>query len=111
MSSESFTGRVAVVTGGTRGIGKAIALALAAEGASVVVCSRSAEEQAWPADLVTVGPRATGQFVTMRADVGRPEDLTRLVDRTIEQFGRLDILVNNAATVPHRGPLLEADLA
>jgi NAD(P)-dependent dehydrogenase (short-subunit alcohol dehydrogenase family) len=111
MSGASFRGRVAVITGGTRGIGKAIALALAAQGASVVVCSRATEEQEWPADLYTVGPAATGQFATVQADVGRPEDLTRLVERTMERFGRLDVLVNNAATVPHAGPLLEADLA
>jgi NAD(P)-dependent dehydrogenase (short-subunit alcohol dehydrogenase family) len=110
MSSASFTGRVAVITGGTRGIGKAVALALAAQGASVVVCSRTAEEQEWPADLVTVGPAATGEFVALRADVGCPDDLSRLVDRTMARFGRLDILVNNAVVVPQVGPLLEADL-
>jgi NAD(P)-dependent dehydrogenase (short-subunit alcohol dehydrogenase family) len=111
MSSASFTGRVAVITGGARGIGQAIALAMAAQGASVVICSRTAEEQEWPADLFTVGPAATGQIVTLRADVGRPEDASRLVDRTMARFGRLDVLVNNAAIVPQVGPLLEADLA
>ena len=111
MSSAGFTGRVAVITGGTEGIGKAIALALAAQGASAVICCRTAEEQEWPADLFAGGPAATGQLVALRADVGRPDDLTRLVDRTVARFGRLDVLVNNAAMVPQVGPLLEADLA
>jgi 3-hydroxybutyrate dehydrogenase/3-oxoacyl-[acyl-carrier protein] reductase len=87
-----LTGKVAMVTGGTRGIGRAIAEAFLAEGAAIVINGRSAEkgEQA----LKEIDRPGTVAFV--QGDVTRKDELERVVDEAIRQFGHLDILVNNA---------------
>ena len=85
--------RVAIVTGGAQGIGRAIAEKLAAEGATVVIADingAGAEEAA------AAIPGAFG----LQADVSSPADVSRIVDETVGRFGKLDILVNNAAIVP-----------
>ena len=87
--------RVALVTGGSRGIGRAIALALAAEGAHVALCGRTAETlEATAADIREHGVEAW----PMVADVSRPENLERFVTESAAAGGRIDILVNNAVT-------------
>jgi 3-oxoacyl-[acyl-carrier protein] reductase len=87
--------KVALVTGGTQGIGRATALRLAHEGARVVIAARGRDRL----DAVAAEIRAAGgQVAAVQADVGRAEDCTRLVEETIKAFGRLDILVNNAGT-------------
>jgi 3-oxoacyl-[acyl-carrier protein] reductase len=91
-----FAGKAAIVTGGGTGIGKAISTLLASLGANVVVnYSRSqADAEATARELEAKGVRA----LAVQADVSRSADIQRLVDRTVTEFGRLDILVNNAAT-------------
>jgi 3-oxoacyl-[acyl-carrier protein] reductase len=98
-------GKVAIVTGSTEGIGKATAAVLAREGAKVTICSRraSAVEEA-VAELKRNGADVLG----LAADVSKPEDVGRLVEATVQRFGRVDILVNNAGT-SKRGSLLEHD--
>jgi NAD(P)-dependent dehydrogenase (short-subunit alcohol dehydrogenase family) len=87
--------RVAIVTGGSRGIGRAIAVALASCGASVVVASRKAEAcDETAAELRATGGRAHGVAV----NTGDLADLERLVATTVAEFGGIDLLVNNAAT-------------
>ncbi len=87
--------KVAIVTGGTQGIGKAAALRLAAEGARVVIAARGRELL----DQVAGEIRAAGGSVAaVQADVSRAEDCARLVAEAVQAFGRLDILVNNAGT-------------
>ena len=86
--------RVALVTGASRGIGKAIALSLAAQGVKVVVnYARSADAaQA----VVNSIQDAGGEAITLAADVSKPEEVEQLVKATLEQWGKIDILVNNA---------------
>ena len=87
--------KVAIVTGGSQGIGRATALRLAAEVASVVIAARGRELL----DKVALEIRAAGGSVAaVQADVSRAEDCTRLVAEAVKAFGRLDILVNNAGT-------------
>jgi len=87
--------KVAIVTGGSQGIGKAAALRLAAEGASVVIAARGRELL----DQVALEIRAAGgRVAAVQADVSRAEDCARLVAEAVKAFGRLDILVNNAGT-------------
>jgi NAD(P)-dependent dehydrogenase (short-subunit alcohol dehydrogenase family) len=87
--------KVAIVTGGTQGIGKATALLLAAEGASVVIAARGRERL----DAVAAQIRGAGGGVTsVQADVGKAPDCERIVSGALEAYGRLDILVNNAGT-------------
>ncbi len=102
----SLEGRVAVVTGSSKGIGRAIAEALARAGARVVVSSRKQDV----VDEVAAGIRAEGgDAVGLAAHVGKDSDRRRLVEGTLEKYGRLDVLVNNAAVNPAFGPLLDVD--
>ena len=92
---RSLQGRVAIVTGSARNIGRAIARALADAGAAVVI---NAKSSAADADAVVREIRDRGgQAVAKIADVGQPEAAASLIDAAIAAFGRLDILVNNAA--------------
>jgi NAD(P)-dependent dehydrogenase (short-subunit alcohol dehydrogenase family) len=95
---------VVLITGALAGIGRATALAFAHEGARVVVSGRRDEAgQALATELRALGAEA--EFV--RADVRREDDVRKLVDRTVERFGRLDVAVNNAGTEGQPGPLTE----
>lgn len=97
-------GKVAVVTGGSDGIGKATARSLGREGARVVICGRRADvlEQA----AAELSGETGASVVPVRADVSRPDDVERLVATAVERFGGLSILVNNAGT--SRGGPFEA---
>jgi len=106
MTEFSLEGKVAVVIGASRGIGRAIALRFAQAGAKVVVSSRKLEGVGAVADEIKA---AGGEALALQAHVGQGDDLAALVTQTIETFGRLDVAVNNAATNPHLGPLLTAD--
>jgi NAD(P)-dependent dehydrogenase (short-subunit alcohol dehydrogenase family) len=86
--------RVAVVTGGSRGIGRAVATGFAAVGAHVVVASRKAEACEETVDAIRA---AGGSALAVPTHVGRLDDLAQLVERTADEFGRIDIVVNNAA--------------
>lgn len=90
----NFDGKVAIVTGGSRGIGRAIALKLGLNGAAVAVNYRESGEaaQAVVDEIVSHG----GKAIALQADVAKAEDVERLVARTLETFGRIDFLINNA---------------
>jgi 3-oxoacyl-[acyl-carrier protein] reductase len=92
-----LTGRTAIVTGATRGIGRAIAESLIAHGAHVAIAARTpaAVEQA-AAELARAGKTGSARVIGVRADVGRYEDCRDLVAQVMQTFGRIDILINNA---------------
>lgn len=94
ITARRHAGKVAVVTGGSKGIGRAIALTLSAEGAKVMICSRHLEA----AQVVVSEIQATGsEGAAVQADMARRSDAEALIQGCVERFGRLDILVNNAA--------------
>ncbi len=108
MSTVDFSleGRVAIVTGGSRGIGRAIAVGLAESGADVALAARKPEALAEAADAV----RATGRrAIEIPTNVRRMDELRKLVDETKAQLGRVDILVNNAGTNPFFGAVQDMD--
>jgi NAD(P)-dependent dehydrogenase (short-subunit alcohol dehydrogenase family) len=94
MSQKRLEGRVAVVTGASRGIGRACAEELAREGAAVVVNYFQSQEpaEALVGEIVSRGGRA----IAVRAGVGHPDDCKALIDKAVETYGQIDILVNNA---------------
>jgi NAD(P)-dependent dehydrogenase (short-subunit alcohol dehydrogenase family) len=102
--SLDLTGKVALVTGASKGIGAAIARIYAEHGAAVMLSSRKIE--ALEATAATI----EGETGVFAANVGRPDEARACVAATIERFGGLDILVNNAAANPYYGPTIDIDL-
>jgi 3-oxoacyl-[acyl-carrier protein] reductase len=93
-SSQRLRERVAIITGASRGIGRATALALAAEGANVVV--NYASSSAAADEVVKAITDAGGNAIALQADVSKLEQVDALINHTLEKFGRVDVLVNNA---------------
>jgi len=104
--SFDLTGKVAIITGASRGIGLSIAEHYAQAGAKVVLASRKQESLDEAAQKIN---DAGGEAIGIAAHTGKKETLTDLVAKTVEHFGKVDILVNNAATNPHFGTVLEAE--
>ncbi|HEY2813292.1 MAG TPA: SDR family oxidoreductase [Acidimicrobiales bacterium] len=98
-------GKVAVVTGASKGIGRAIAAALATSGARVMLSSRKQDA------LDAAAAAIDGEVATFAANAGEPEQAQACIDKTMSTFGAIDILVNNAATNPYMGPSIDIDLA
>ena len=107
--AQELTGKVAIVTGASKGIGRAIATAFADGGAAVMLSSRKQDgldEAAAAIRIATPG----AHVATHAANAGDPEQASACVDATLERFGALDILVNNAATNPTMGATIDAEL-
>lgn len=107
-----LSGKTAIVTGGSRGIGKAISLALSQAGASVVIAARTEEESAsLPGTIHKTAEEIRelgGQVLPIRCDVTNADDIQRMVEKTIEIYGTIDILVNNAGVL-HGASFLETE--
>jgi NAD(P)-dependent dehydrogenase (short-subunit alcohol dehydrogenase family) len=99
-----FGGKVALVTGASKGIGKAIAASLAERGAQVMLSSRKHDA------LEAAAAEIDGETAVFAANAGEPDAAEACVEATIERFGGIDILVNNAATNPYAGPSIDIDL-
>jgi glucose 1-dehydrogenase len=99
--------KVAVITGSSLGIGSAIALAFAKEGAAVAVDYRSHPDEA--KEIVDQVEGSGGKAISVHADVSSPEDVKNLIRKAVEEFGRLDVMVNNAGT-EEKMPFLETPL-
>ena len=104
MSLFDLNGKVALVTGSSRGIGRAIVERMAEQGAQVVVSSRNIESCREVADAINAKYGA-GRAIAIAANISSKEQLTRLVDETIRAFGQIHVLVCNAASNPHYGPM------
>jgi NAD(P)-dependent dehydrogenase (short-subunit alcohol dehydrogenase family) len=101
----SLSGKVALVTGASRGIGRAIAASYAEAGAKVMLSSRKQDA------LEEAAATMTGDVEVYAAHAGHPDEIEACVSACVERFGGLDVLVNNAATNPYMGPNADIDLA
>ncbi|MFL2993922.1 MAG: SDR family oxidoreductase [Acidimicrobiales bacterium] len=100
----SLNGKSALITGGSKGIGKAIAKTFAEAGAKVMITSRKA-------DVCELAAEEIGHGCVWEAgNVGDPEHMEAAIERSISELGGVDVLVNNAATNPYAGPMIDADL-
>lgn len=109
MDHFDLTDKAAIITGASRGIGAAIARAYVAAGASVVISSRTPENIEPVA--AAINEDYPGRALPITAHAGRREETQALVQRAVDEYGRVDVAVNNAATNPHFGPLLTASEA
>jgi len=109
MASKLFDleGKVALITGSTKGIGRSIAEAMAQHGARVVISSRTGETCTAVATAINAELAGPGSAIAIPANIGRKEELERLVNATRTALGHIDILVCNAAVNPHFGPMSE----
>lgn len=109
MSKYDYAGLTAIVTGGTRGIGHATALQLAASGANVVITGRKPETVVPTAEELQAAAREqnpdAGRVIGIAAHVADPEAAKKVCSQAVEEFGRLDVLINNAGTNPAFGPV------
>lgn len=103
MTTIDFTDRSVLITGGSTGIGRATALAFGRSGAQVMIASRDERGQEVADLIIAEGGRAAA----IRTDVSVEADVERMVAATVEQFGKLDVAINNAGSLPPTGPLLE----
>ena len=104
MSLFDLTGKVAIITGSSRGIGRAIAEAMADQGAKVVISSRKKEACDEVAEAINA-KHGADRAIAVPANISVKEDLQALVDETRSRFGRVDVLVCNAASNPYYGPM------
>ena len=105
--TKEFDGKVAIITGASRGIGRSIALTFAENGARIVLASRNKYGEL---DEVTNEVRGISESVlSVPTNLGKIEDIERLVGEAKREFGRIDILVNNAASNPAIGPLIDTE--
>jgi NAD(P)-dependent dehydrogenase (short-subunit alcohol dehydrogenase family) len=106
LSEFSLQGKAAIVTGASRGIGKAIALGFAKAGARVAVTSRKVNDlEATAAEIAAFG----GEALVVQSHLGKMEEISRMVGTVKNEFGRIDILVNNAGASPAMGSVLDSD--
>jgi NAD(P)-dependent dehydrogenase (short-subunit alcohol dehydrogenase family) len=96
-SMAALAGKVALITGGGSGIGRASALAMAAEGAAIVVVNRTFSKAAGVMEEISA---AGGNAMALEADVSKSADVQNMIARTVEQFGKIDVLFNNAGISP-----------
>ncbi|HEY3261688.1 MAG TPA: SDR family oxidoreductase [Pseudonocardiaceae bacterium] len=109
--SADFVGRAALVTGASRGIGHAIAAELLHRGAAVAITARKSEElDAAAGELATLVDGGADRVLAVPGNASRAPDRAEAVGRTVDRFGRLDVLVNNAGINPVYGDLMTADL-
>ncbi len=106
--SLALPGKVAIITGASRGIGEAIATCFVEHGANVVIASRKEEGVKAAADKLNA--IRAGSAFPVAAHTGKEDDCKALVQKTIAKFGKVDILVNNAGTNPYFGPMLDTEM-
>jgi len=105
----TLEGKIAIVTGGSRGIGEAIARTFVAHGARVVIASRKVEGVQAVAESIGK-EHGADKVLAVAAHTGKEDECVRLVATTVEKFGKVDVLVNNAGTNPYFGPMLNAEM-
>jgi NAD(P)-dependent dehydrogenase (short-subunit alcohol dehydrogenase family) len=105
----TLEGKIAIITGGSRGIGEAIARTFVAHGARVVIASRKVEGVQAVAESIGK-EHGADKVLAVATHTGKEDECVRLVATTVEKFGKVDVLVNNAGTNPYFGPMLNAEM-